>query len=55
MGKGGNLTNNTKNHLTMPKLDLKPGHLRLLLEILRSHPPGSEVWDQRLKAVKYER
>jgi|SRR5665213_2049131 len=28
----------------MPKLDLKPGHLRLLQEILEKHAPDAEVW-----------
>jgi predicted nucleotidyltransferase len=28
----------------MPKLDLKPNHLRLLLDILKSHAPDAEVW-----------
>jgi predicted nucleotidyltransferase len=28
----------------MPKLDLKPDHLSLLLEILKRHAPDAEVW-----------
>jgi uncharacterized protein len=28
----------------MPKLNLKPDHLRLLLEILKLHAPEAEVW-----------
>jgi predicted nucleotidyltransferase len=28
----------------MPKLDLKPEHLRLLLELLQEHAPNAEVW-----------
>jgi uncharacterized protein len=28
----------------MPKLNLKPDHLRLLLEVLKQHAPEAEVW-----------
>jgi predicted nucleotidyltransferase len=28
----------------MPKLNLKPDHLRLLLDVLRLHAPEAEVW-----------
>ena len=28
----------------MPNLNLKPEHLRLLLEVLRTHAPEAEVW-----------
>jgi predicted nucleotidyltransferase len=28
----------------MPKLNLKPDHLRLLLDILQRHAPEAEVW-----------
>jgi predicted nucleotidyltransferase len=28
----------------MPKVDLKSGHLRLLVAILQKHAPGAEVW-----------
>jgi predicted nucleotidyltransferase len=28
----------------MPKLNLNPDHLRLLLDVLRKHAPGAEVW-----------
>jgi uncharacterized protein len=28
----------------MPKLDLKPVHLRLLLDVLQTHAPEAEVW-----------
>jgi uncharacterized protein len=28
----------------MPKLDLKPDHLRLLLDVLERHAPEAEVW-----------
>ncbi|OLD23911.1 MAG: hypothetical protein AUJ04_09950 [Acidobacteria bacterium 13_1_40CM_3_55_6] len=28
----------------MPKLNLKPAHLRLLLDVLTAHAPDAEVW-----------
>jgi predicted nucleotidyltransferase len=28
----------------MPKLNLKPDHLRLLLDVLEAHAPEAEVW-----------
>jgi predicted nucleotidyltransferase len=28
----------------MPKLDLKPDHLSLLLDVLKTHAPEAEVW-----------
>jgi predicted nucleotidyltransferase len=28
----------------MPKLDLKPDHLSLLLDVLKRHAPEAEVW-----------
>jgi uncharacterized protein len=28
----------------MPKLNLKPDHLRMLLDILKAHAPEAEVW-----------
>ena len=28
----------------MPKLDLKPEHLSLLLDVLKQHAPEAEVW-----------
>jgi uncharacterized protein len=30
--------------LAMPKLNLKPNHLRLLLDVLNTHAPEAEVW-----------
>src|SRR5271165_2978747 len=30
--------------LAMPKLDLKPEHLRLLLDVLQQHAPEAEAW-----------
>jgi uncharacterized protein len=32
------------NNLAMPKLNLKPDHLRLLLDVLNIHVPEAEVW-----------